>query len=202
MKLYYAPGACSLSPHIALLEAGMQPQMVKVDLKTKKTEAGEDYTAVNPNGYVPTLILDDGVILTEGPAIVQYIADQVPDRKLAPPNGTLERYRLQSVLNFITAELHKTFGAFFNPLAGDDWKQAARTILNRRLGYVDGKLLAQGPYALGEQFSVADCYLFTILRWCQPMQIDTSSWQRIQDYMNRVAARPAVQEALKAEGLT
>lgn len=200
MKLYYAPGACSLSPHIAALEAGMSPEMVKVNLKTKKTEAGDDYTAINPNGYVPTLVLDDGGTLTEGPAIVQYIADRVPERKLAPANGTLERYRLQSVLNFITAELHKTFGVLFNPNAGEEWKQAALALLKRRFNYVDS-LLAKGPYVLGEQFTVADCYLFTILRWAKPAHIDLSPWPRLGGYLDLIASRPAVQEALRTEGL-
>lgn len=200
MKLYYAPGACSLAPHIAALEAGLSPEMVKVDLKAKKTESGGDYWAVNPNGYVPTLVLDDGNKITEVPAVLQYIADQVPDRKLAPPNGTLERYRLQSVLNFITAELHKSFGAFFNPAAGEDWKNAARSLLGRRFAYVDS-ILAQGPYALGEQFTIADCYLFTITRWTKPMGIDLTPWPRLGEYLNRVGSRPAVHEALRAEGL-
>lgn len=200
MKLYFSPGACSLSPHIALREAGFSPELVKVDLKAKKTEAGEDYFAINPNGYVPTLVLDDGNVLTEGPAIVQYIADQVPARKLAPANGTLERYRLQSVLNFISAELHKTYGAFFNPNAGDEWKQTARALLGRRLKYVDS-LLAKGPYAMGEQFTVADCYLYTILNWSKPLHIDLSPWPRLDEYLQRIASRPAVQEALRAEGL-
>lgn len=200
MKLYYAPGACSLSPHIALLEAGLPAAMVKVDLKTKKTETGEDYLSVNANGYVPTLVLDDGNVLTEGPAIVQYIADRVPEKMLAPANGSFERYRLQSLLNFVSTELHKTFGAFFNPNAGEDWKQAARALLGRRLQHVDS-LLAKGPYAMGEQFTVADCYLFTILRWGQPLQVDLSPWPRLGEYLKRIASRPAVHEALEAEGL-
>lgn len=200
MKLYYSPGACSLSPHIVLREAGFTPELVRVDLKSKKTEAGDDYFAINPNGYVPTLMLDDGKVLTEGPAIVQYLADQVPDRKLAPANGSFERYRLQSLLNFITAELHKTFGVFFNPTAGEDWKQSARALLKRRLGYVDS-LLAEGPYAMGEQFTVADAYLFTILSWSKHLQVDLSPWPRLGEYLQRIASRPAVQEAMRAEGL-
>jgi glutathione S-transferase len=200
MKLYYSPGACSLSPHIALREAGFTPELVKVDLKTKKTESGDDYTAVNPNGYVPTLVLDDGTVLTEGPAIVQYIADQVPERKLAPANGTIERYRLQSMLNFISAELHKTFGTFFNPKASEDWKAAARALIGRRLKHVDS-LLAKGPYILGEEFTVADGYLFTILNWSGLLKVDLAPWPRIGEYQNRISSRPAVQEALRAEGL-
>ena len=200
MKLFYAPGACSLSPHIALCEAGISAELVKVDLGTKKTAAGEDFTAINPNGYVPALQLDDGSVLTEGPAIVQYIADRAPEKKLAPANGTFERYHLQSLLNFIGTELHKNCSPLFNPKSSDDTKQAAKKLLERRLGYVDS-LLAKGPYLMGEQFSVADGYLFTVLSWTKPMNIDLSSWPRLGEYINRVAARPAVQEALKAEGL-
>lgn len=200
MKLYYAPGACSLSPNIALREAGLPFELVKVDLKTKRTESGEDYTAVNPNGYVPSLVLDDGTVLTEGPAIVQYIADRVPEKKLAPANGTIERYRLQGFLNFITAELHKSFGTFFNPAASEDWKAAARSLITRRLGYVDS-VLSRGAYLMGEQFTVADCYLFVMLSWAKPLQFDLSPWPRIGEYQNRIASRPAVQEALRAEGL-
>lgn len=201
MKLYFAPGACSLSPHIALREAGISPELVRVDLKTKKTEAGDDYWPINPNGYVPALVLDDGSVLTEGPAIVQYIADLVPERRLAPANGTLERYRLQSVLNFISAELHKTLGVFFNPAATDDWKQAAQALLGRRLKYVNDGLLAKGPYAMGEQFTVADCYLFTVLNWTKPLKVDVSPWPRLGEYLGRIVSRPAVQEALRAENL-
>lgn len=200
MKLYFAPGACSLSPHIALREAGIPAELVKVDLRTKKTEAGDDFTAINPNGYVPALQLDDGSVLTEGPAIVQYIADRAPEKKLAPANGTIERYQLQSLLNFIGTELHKTCSPIFNPKSSDDTKQAAKKLLERRLGYVDG-LLAKGPYLMGEQFSVADGYLFTVLSWTKPMNMDLSPWPRLGEYINRITARPAVQEALKAEGL-
>jgi glutathione S-transferase len=200
MKLYFAPGACSLSPHIALREAGIAVELVKVNLRTKKTEAGDDFAAINPNGYVPVLQLDDGSVLTEGPAIVQYIADRVPEKKLAPANGTLERYRLQSLLNFIGTELHKTCTPIFNPKSGDDAKQAARALLERRLGYVNN-ILEKGPYLMGEQFSVADGYLFTVLSWTKPMNIDLSPWPRLGGYIARIAARPAVQEALKAEGL-
>lgn len=200
MKLYYSRGACSLSPHIALREAGLAPELVKVDLRTKKTAAGDDFLAINPDGYVPVLMLDDGSVLTEGPAIVQYIADRVPERKLAPVNGSMERYRLQSVLNFIGTELHKTFSPLFNPKAGDAAKQAAHDLLARRLGHVEA-MLAKGPYVMGEQFSVADCYLFTVLSWARPLKMDLSPWPHIGDYLRRVTARPAVQEALRAEGL-
>lgn len=200
MKLYFAPGACSLSPHIALREAGIPAELVKVDLRTKKTAAGDDFTAINPNGYVPVLELDDGSVLTEGPAIVQYIADRVPEKKLAPANGTIERYRLQSLLNFIGTELHKTCTPLFMPKSSDDSKQAARKLLERRLGYVNG-ILAKGPFLMGEQFSVADGYLFTVLSWTKPMNMNLSPWPHLGEYIERVAARPAVREALKAEGL-
>lgn len=200
MKLYFSPGACSLSPHIVCREAGMTPELVKVDLRSKQTQHGDDYFRINPNGYVPALVLDDGSVLTEGPAIVQYLADQVPGKRLAPPNGTLERYRLQSLLNFITSELHKSMGVFFNPNANAEWKEAVTGLLHRRLGYVDG-LLAQHPYAFGNDFTVADAYLFTILSWSKPLKFDLSPWPRLTDYLERVAARPAVQEARRAEGL-
>lgn len=200
MKLYFSPGACSLSPHIVCREAGLAPELVKVDLRTKQTEHGDDYFQINPNGYVPALALDDGSILTEGPAIVQYLADQVPEKRLAPPNGTMERYRLQSLLNFISAELHKSMGVFFNPNANAEWKEAVTGLLRRRLGYVND-LLAQHPYALGSDFTVADAYLFTILSWSKPLKFDLSPWPRLGDYLDRIAARPAVQEARRAEGL-
>lgn len=200
MKLYFSPGACSLSPHIVCREAGLTPELIKVDLRNKQTELGDDYFQINPNGYVPALVLDDGSILTEVPAIVQYLADQVPEKRLAPPNGTLERYRLQSMLNFITAELHKSMGVFFNPNANAEWKDTVTALLRRRFGYVND-VLAQHPYALGDDFTVADAYLFTILSWCKPLKIDLSPWPRLGDYLDRIAARPAVQEARRAEGL-
>jgi glutathione S-transferase len=199
MKLYYSPGACSLSPHIALREAGLKFDLVRVDLATKKTEAGDDFRAVNPNGYVPVLILDDGMVLMEGPAIVQYVADQAPGKHLAPENGTLPRYRLQSLLNFISTELHKSFTPLFNPAASEDWKQSAREVIAERLTYLQGQMA--GPYLLGEQFSVADGYLFTVLGWCKYVNFDLSPWPRLGEYLGRIAARPAVLEALKAEGL-
>ena len=199
MKLYYSPGACSLSPHIALREAGLKFDLVRVNLATKKTEAGDDFRAVNPNGYVPVLILDDGTVLMEGPAIVQYVADQAAGKHLAPENGTLPRYRLQSLLNFISTELHKSFTPLFNPAASEDWKQSAREVIAERLTYLQGQMA--GPYLLGEQFSVADGYLFTVLGWCKYVNFDLSPWPRLGEYLGRIAARPAVLEALKAEGL-
>lgn len=200
MKLYYSPGACSLSPHIALREAGLAFELVKKDLHSQALADGSDFRAINPKGYVPALMLDDGQILTEGPAIVQYIADRAPEKKLAPPAGTMERVRLQEWLNYITSELHKTFSPLFNKQASEDWKAAARALLDRRIDYV-AKALEGRSFLMGDAFSVADCYLFTVLNWAHWVRIDLSRWPAIGEYLKRVAARPAVQEALKAEGL-
>ena len=200
MKLYYSPGACSLSPHIALREAGLPVELQKVDLGTKKMEGGGDFTSVNVKGSVPVLVLDDGQMLTEGPAIVQYIADQRPDSGLAPKAGTLERYRLMEWLNFITSELHKTFTPLFNPNAVAEWKQAARDRIAVNLDLVE-KHLQGKDYLMGKQFTVADGYLFTVVNWSNFVSLDLGKWPGIQAYVARVAARPKVQEALKAEGL-
>jgi glutathione S-transferase len=200
MKLYFSPGACSMSPHIVLHEAGLPVELVKVDLATKRMEGGGDYMKINPKGYVPALTLDSGETLTEGPAIVQYLADQVPAKKLAPAAGTMERYRLQEWLNFITSELHKTFGALFNKSASDDWKAAARALLDKRIGYV-AEQLAGKTWLMGDTFTVADAYLFTVLNWSNWLQYDLARWPAVTAYLARVAARPAVQAALKAEGL-
>jgi len=200
MKLYYSPGACSLSPHIALREAGEKFEMQKVDLKTKKLEGGGDYLQVNPKGYVPALQLDSGEVLTEGPAIVQYVADRNPDSGLAPKPGTIERYRLQEALNFISTEIHKSFSPLFRPDAAPAWKQAARDNLAKRFDLIaaglDGK-----PYLLGDQFTVADGYLFTTLGWTKFVDFDLGKWTALQSYVGRVGSRPKVQEALRAEGL-
>lgn len=200
MKLYYSPGACSLSPHIILLESGLGFDLEKVDLAAKKTERGADYWKVNPKGYVPALELDGGQVLTEGPAIVQYLADLVPQKKLAPTAGTLERYRLQEWLNFISTELHKGFSPLFNPKAPDDWKSVARELLGRRIGIV-AKQLEGRSYLMGESFTVVDAYLFTILRWARHVKLDLSPWPVLSGYQDRVAVRPAVHAALVAEGL-
>lgn len=200
MKLYYSPGACSLSPHIALAEAGLAYSLEKVDLKAKKTESGADFFAINPTGYVPVLQLDDGQTLTEGPAIVQYIADLAPEKKLAPPAGTLERVRLQEALNFISTELHKTFSPLFNPVAPEEWKTFTRELLGRRLDLVEKKLAAR-EYLLGE-FSVADAYLFTFLGWGRLVKFDVREGRPLlAAYIDRVKARPGVQQAMKEEGL-
>jgi glutathione S-transferase len=200
MKLYYSPGACSLSPHIAMREAGLDFDLVKVDLKTKKTDAGDDYFAANPSGYVPCLQLDDGRTLTEGPSIVQYIADQAAGKKLAPLNGTFERYQLQQWLNFISTEIHKSFSPLFNPDASADSKATARKTLDARLATAAAQL-SKTPYLLGESYSVADIYLFVTLGWAGYMGVDLAPWPALQHFSARVASRDAVQATLRAEGL-
>jgi glutathione S-transferase len=200
MKLYYSPGACSLSPHIALRESGLPFELVLASTKTHKLEDGTDYYSINPKGYVPLLELDDGERLTEGPAIVQYIADQVPDKQLAPANGSMARYRLQEWLTFIGTEIHKTFSPLFNPATSDEARVAAKARIAGRLAYVNEQLTGKS-YLLGEQFSVADGYLFVVVNWSRPTGIDLTPYPHLAAFMARVSARPAVQAALKAEGL-
>jgi glutathione S-transferase len=200
MKLYYAPGACSLSPHIALLEAGMPFDLVKVDLKAKKLENGDDYLKVNPKGQVPALDIGNGELLTEGPVIVQLIADKAAGKNLAPANGSTERYKLQEWLNFITTELHKNFGPLFSPVLADDAKAFFKDRVMGKFKYVDGAL-AGHDYVMGKQFTVADGYLFTMLNWAERMKFDLSAMPNLLAYKARVAARPKVQEALTKEGL-
>jgi glutathione S-transferase len=200
MKLYYAPGACSLSPHIALLEAGLDAKRIKVNTKTHKLDDGSDYYAINPKGYVPTLELDDGQRLTEGPAIVQYIADRNPASRLAPPAGTIERYRLQEWLNFITSELHKQFSPLFAPDTPDDYKPVAKQKIAKRFDWLAGELAGK-DYLMGSQFTVADGYLFVILNWAKPTGIGLDRWPVLAAYHARIAARPKVREAMIAEGL-
>jgi glutathione S-transferase len=200
MKLYYSPGACSLSPHIVLHESGLPFTPVLASTKTHQLADGTDYYTINPKGYVPLLELDDGQRLTEGPAVVQYIADQVPDRKLVPPAGTMARYRAMEWLNFITSELHKSFGPLFNkdfPEAGKDFLKKK---LAQRLTWVDGELAGK-DYLLGDQFSVPDAYLFTVAGWGQYVGVDIKHLPNLSAFMARMAARPAVQAAMKAEGL-
>ena len=201
MKLYYSPGACSLSPHITLREAGLAFEPVLASTKSHKLQDGTDYYGINPLGYVPMLELDDGTRLREGPAIVQYIADQVPTKNLAPANGTLPRYRLQEWLTFIGTEIHKSFSPLFNPAMPEDAKKIYRDRIVNRLQFVD-KELAGKQYLLGDHFSVADGYFYTVARWTKPMNIDLSGLPNVTAYMERVGARPAVQEALKVEGLS
>lgn len=200
MKVFYSPGACSLSPHIALREAGLAFDLVRVDLNTKKTADSGDYFGVNPAGYVPALQLDDGSVLTEGPAIVQYVADRVPERQLAPPNGTLARYKLQQWLNFVSTEIRKSFSPLFNQQAHAECKAAGKATLERRLPLVAAQL-ERGPYLLGENCTVADFYLFVTLSWAPYVALDLAPWPALQSFSARVAARDAVQAALRAEGL-
>ena len=200
MKLYYSPGACSLSPHIIACEAELPIELIKVDLQSKQTETGEDFRQLNPNGYVPLLILDDGNKLTEGPAIVQYLADLAPDKKLIPPAGTFERYQLQQWLNFISTEIHKSFSPLFNPVAPEAAKQLAIDILMTRLDTV-AELLSSQPFLLGDNYSVADAYLFVTLSWGQYVNLDISRWPSLARYADKISERPAVQNAMKEEGL-
>ena len=200
MKLYYSPGACSLSPHIVLRESGLAFEPVMASTKTHKLADGTDYYTINPKGYVPLLELDNGERLSEGPAIVQYVADQVPDKKLAPPNGTMARYRLQEWLNFITSELHKGFSPLFAPGTPDEYKAIARQRLNERLSWVDSQLAGR-DYLLASGYSVADIYLFVVSGWGQYVGVDISGLANLGALRARIAARPAVQAALKAEGL-
>ena len=200
MKLYYSPGACSLSPHIALQEAGLAYTPVLASTKSHKLQDGTDYYTINALGYVPVLELDNGERLREGPAIVQYIADQVPDKQLAPANGTLARYRLQEWLTFIGTELHKGFSPLFNPSTPEEYKPMVRERLLQRLQWVDSQLAGK-QYLMGDQFTVADGYLFTVTNWTQPTKLDISGLANLAAYRERVGARPAVQAAMKAEGL-
>lgn len=201
MKLYYSPGACSLSPHIALIEAGLPFTLDKIDNKAKKTENGADFYAVNPRGYVPALELDNGEVLTEGAAIVQYIADLKPEAELAPKPATLARARLQEELNFLASELHKGFFPLFNPASSEDEKAPARKALSRRFDNVEAKLADGRPYLLGERFSVADGYLFTITNWAGHVGFPLDPWPKLQAFMAKMATRASVQQAMRAEGL-
>ncbi len=200
MKLYYSPGACSLSPHIVAREAGLDVELVKTDLKTKHTADGGDFTAVNGKGYVPTLQLDNGQVLTEGPVIVQYLADQKPESGLVPAAGTMERYRVQEWLNFITSEIHKSFSPLFSPASSADSKEAAKANLAKRFEFVARHLEGKN-YLMGEKFTAPDAYLFTVANWGQWVGVDIGQWPNLKAHHARVAARPKVQEALKAEGL-
>lgn len=200
MKLYYSPGACSLSPHIALLEAGLPYDLVKVDLRAKTLENGDDYLKVNPKGQVPALALPTGELVTEGPVIVQMIADHAPGKNLAPARDSAERYKLLEWLNFITSELHKNFSPMFQPAFTDETKGFFKERLMGKFKYIDGQLTGR-DYLLGKAFSVADGYLFTMLSWAERMKFDLSALPNLVAYKARVAARPKVQEALTKEGL-
>ncbi len=200
MKLYFSPGACSLSPHIVLREAGLDFGLERVDLKTKQLISGGDFAKINTKGYVPVLELDDGQRLTEGPVIVQYLADLQPEIALAPKAGTLERYRLQELLNFITSEVHKQFNPLFDPAVTEDTKKYARDNIAKRFDWLTSHLVGKS-YLMGERFTVADAYLFTVLNWSQWIGIDLAHWPVLRDFAARVSTRPKVQEALRAEGL-
>ncbi len=200
MKLYYVSGTCALSPHIALFESKLPFTAVPVDRATKKTPDGEDYMAVNPKGHVPALKLDDGNVLTEGAVIALYIADQNPDARLAPRPGTFERWREQEWLNFIASDVHKSFGPLFGTTLAEENKAPFRANLGKKFDYLETQLTSK-KYLLGDDYSVADGYLFTVLRWSKAVHIDLSKWTHLHAYFERIHARPAVQEALKAEGL-
>lgn len=199
MKLYYAPAACSLSPHIVSREAGIDLALEKVDIGTKKTESGRDYLTVNPKGYVPALELDDGQVLTEGPAVVQYLADLKPESGLAPPYGTMERYRLMEALAFINSEIHKGYAPLFGPLS-DEARAERIAYIQKRFGLVE-RMLDGKSFLLGERFTVADAYLFVMVNWKNSLNVDLSGFSNVLAFHARVAARPAVQAALRAEGL-
>jgi glutathione S-transferase len=199
LKLFYKAGACSLASHIVLLESGLPFDIEAVDLKTKLTASGADFSKINAKGYVPALMLDNNELLTEGPAIMQYVADQVPAKHLAPLADAMARYRLQAWLTFIGTELHKNFSPFFMG-AGADWKAAASAKLEQRFGYV-AEQLAERPYLLGDEFSIGDAYLWVVMSWAEHVDFDLGKWPVLGAYQARIAARPAVQAALKAEGL-
>ncbi|MBA3060029.1 MAG: glutathione transferase GstA [Gammaproteobacteria bacterium] len=200
MKLYYSPGACSLSPHIVLKESGLAFEAIAAPTKTHKLADGTDYYTINPLGYVPFLVLDDGRTLHEGPAIVQYIADQVPEKELAPANGSWERYKLQEWLNTISTELHKGFSPLFTPGMPEQAKEMAKTRLISRLNWVDGELAAK-TYLLGDTFTVADAYLFVVASWGKHVGIDIAGLANLSAFVARIGARPGVQAAMRAEGL-
>ena len=198
MKLYYSPGACSLSPHIVALEAGIPLQLEKVDGKAKRTESGADFWLVNPKGYVPALALDSGDVLTEGTAIVQYLADQNPASGLAPANGTLPRYQLQAMLGYINSELHKSYSPLFNPATPEATRVERKEYLTRRYQFIED-VLAKQPFLLGDAFTVADAYLFTVTTWAKHVALDLSGFPALLAFQQRVAERPAVREAMEAE---
>jgi glutathione S-transferase len=200
LKLYYSPGACSLSPHIALCESGLPFEIEKVDTKAKKTASGADFLAINPNGYVPVLKIAEGQVLTEGPAIVQWIADQKPETHLAPPNGTFERSKLQQWLNFISTEIHKSYSPLFSAEVPDAYKTMTKDKLFKRYAYVNDQLKGK-QFLVGNNFTVADAYLFTVTNWANFLKLDLSEFREVAAFSDRVNSRPKVLQALKAEGL-
>jgi len=198
LKLYFSPGACSLSPHIVLRELGLPFDLERVDTKAQKTASGANFTEINPKKYVPTLRLDDGQVLTEGAVIVQYLADRKPEAQLAPPTGSMERYRLQEWLNYIASEVHKSFSPLFR--AAEEQRPALRDALGPKFDFI-ARHLEKRQFVLGDRFSVADAYLFTVLNWSRVVGIDLARWPALDGYVKRVAARPAVRAAMEAEGL-
>jgi glutathione S-transferase len=200
MKLYFSPGACSLAPHIVSHELGQPLALVKVDTKAKRTEDGRDFLAINPKGYVPALELDDGSVLTEGPVISQYLADRKPEAGLVPAFGTPARYRAMEMLGYINSELHKSYSPLFNPAITPDWKQDRVDYLHKRYGLID-KVLARQEFIVGERFGIVDAYLFTVTNWAKFVKLDLSMFPALEAYQGRIAKRPAVQAAFKAEGL-
>lgn len=200
MKLYYSPGACSLSPHIILQESGLKHTVAKTNLKDKTFDGGGDYKQKNPHGYVPALELDDGTVLTEGPAIVQYISDRVPDKKLAPAHGTVDRAKMQGWLNFVSSELHKGFSPLFNAAMPEEAKKIFRERLMQRFEVLD-KHFAKNQFLMGDHFTLPDAYLFTVLNWTKPTNLDISGFKNLTAYHARIGARPSVQTAMKTEGL-
>ncbi|WP_200871608.1 glutathione transferase GstA [Erwinia mallotivora] len=200
MKLYFKPGACSLSPHIILRETGLDFTLIQIDLQKKTTEQGEDFLLINPKGQVPALQFDEDSLLTEGVAIVQYLADLKPDRQLLAPVGSLSRYHTLEWLNYIATELHKTFSPLFRPATPEDYKKVLRTQLEQKFGWVDSQL-EDKQWLMGQHFTVADAYLFTVMRWASAVAVDLSAMKRLADWSARVAERPAVSEALRSEGL-
>jgi len=201
MKLYFYPGACSLAPHIVLREAGLSFDLEQVDLGTKLTAGGEDFSKINPKGYVPALRLDDGEVLTEVAVILQYLADHKPESGLEPGAGTMERYRVMEWLNFIATEVHKQFGPLFNPKITAEWKENQLSRLAQRFDYL-AQHLGGKQYLMGDNFTVADAYLFTVINWAGFLHVDISKWPQLTDYLARIAARPAVKAAMEAEGLS
>jgi glutathione S-transferase len=201
MQLYISPGACSLASHITAREAGLPLSLVKADVKTKKLEDGSDFLAINSKGAVPALKLDNGQVLTEGVAIMQYLADQKPESGLAPKNGTIDRYRLQEWLNYLTSELHKTFSPLWNPTNEQAVKDYALTNLKKKFDWLSAQLAGK-KYLMGDTFTIADAYMYTLLNWTNFLSIDLAPWPALKEFQARVAARPKVQEALEAEGLT
>jgi glutathione S-transferase len=200
MKLYFSPGACSMASHIVLFETGLPFTTEQVDLRSKRTAGGADFTQINPQGYVPALELKDGTVLTEGPAIVQFLADLAPASNLAPANGTLERYQLIALLNFIASELHKNFSPLFDPQTGAEAQQQRRAALGKRYAHVE-QLLSDNDFLTGASFTVADAYLFTVSNWAGRVNVDLSEFRNLQAWLSRVAMRTSVQQAMRTEGL-